>query len=290
VLAFVDSGKITHVSNRFPIQAFGLALVLIAAAGLRRVVNPLAAAGLLVMLVSERTTAFVLRLSAADGMVVLGLLCALDCFLRDEDAPDAAWARLGGIALGFLAWSKHEGTLLAALVAVAVLVVARAGAVAWLAPPAIVLAFTWAFNAWFGFRNDLVQGESGDPTLWSQLLLPFGHRGAAVAGWIWRDWLGSPSASRLLAFPLVLLLAHPAVRARRRIFAAALMLVAAIAADFWIFAATPREFAWHWSTAGARVLSQTNAAIALVVGAMAGAAFRTASFRFRSTGGTPPRR
>ena len=116
-----------------------------------------------------------------------------------------------------------------------------------------------------------MQQGIAEGTIWTRLLLP-----SARAAPTSRPASGATSpdrsaASRLLLFPLVLALFHPAVRGRPPLFAAALLVLAAVCADFWIFAATPRDFDWHWSTAGVRVLSQTNAATALVVGAMAGA-------------------
>jgi hypothetical protein len=270
VLAYVDAGRITDFANRLPIQAFGLALVLVLGAGLRRIASPLIAAALVVMVVSEAPLAWALRFSMADGMVAVGLLCAADAFLRGAASGEAAWSRLGGVALGFLAWSKHEGAMLAGLVAVLVLVADRRRWAWWLLPPVAIVALTWAVNAAFGFRNDLVQSGSGG-TIWTRLLLPFGPRGADVAARFWRDWAGSQSASRLLLLPLVLLLFSREVRARRALAGLGLMLVAALGVELWIFSATPRDFEWHWTTAAVRVLSQLSPTIALAVGGMAGA-------------------
>ena len=125
----------------------------------------------------------------ADGMVALGLLCATDCFLRrGRDGAAALVADGRRSRSAFLAWSKHEGAMLAALAPVLVLVFARRRALAWLAPPVAIVALTWAINHWFGFRNDLVQEGTEEGTVWSRLLLPFGERGATVASWFWRDY------------------------------------------------------------------------------------------------------
>jgi hypothetical protein len=271
LLAYVDAGRITNFENRVPIQAFGLALVCIAAAALRRLANPLVGAAMLLMIVSEVHVVNGFRLSMADGMAAVGLLCAADCFLREAATQDRCWARVGGLSLGFLAWSKHEGAMLAGLVAILVLALSRRRAAAWLVPPVAIVAITWTINHWFGFRNDLVQTGTDEGTIWPRLLAAFSERGRSLAFWFWRDYAGAPAVSRLLLFPLVLALFHPAVRARRALFATGLLLVAAVVADLWIFASTPRPFEWHWATAGARVLSQLNPAIAVVVGAMAGA-------------------
>lgn len=286
LLVYVDAGRITDFENRLPMQAFGLALVCIAGAALRRLAGPLVAAAMLVMLISETPVAYSFRFSMADGMVSVGLLCAADCLLRETSTKDPAWARMGGLSLAFLAWTKHEGALLAVFVAVLVLLFSRRRAAVWLVPPALVVAMTWAINQWFGFQNDLLQSGTAEGPIWPKLLAPFDERGRMIAAWFWRDYAGAPKASRLLLFPLVLAPFHPAVRERRVLFAAALALLLAIAADLWIFASTPRPFEWHWGTAGVRVLSQLNPAIALVVGGMAGAVFSAARVRTAS----PPTR
>jgi hypothetical protein len=297
LLVYVDAGRITDFENRLPMQAFGLALVCIAGAALRRLAGPLVAAAMLVVLISETPVAYAFRFSMADGMVSIGLLCAADCFLREKstgerDFPNpreaqvgvaaAAWARMGGLSLAFLAWTKHEGVMLAALFAVLILVFSRRRAAAWLVPPLFVVGLTWAINHWFGFRNDLVQSGTAEGPIWPRLLAPFGERGAMIAAWFWRDYAGNPKASRLLLFPLVLAPFHPAVRERRVLFATAVALALAVVADLWIFASTPRPFEWHWGTAGVRVLSQLNPAIALVVGAMGGAVISAARVRTAS--------
>jgi hypothetical protein len=270
LLCYVDAGHITDFENRVPIQAFGIAAILVAAAALRRLASPLIGSAMLVILVSQVPFADAFPRSYADAMVALGLLCATDCFLRQSASTEACWARLGGLSLGFLVWSKHEGALLGLIVAALVLLFARRHAWAWLVPPAAIAALTWAVNFHFGFRNDLVQSGTAEGTIWTRLVAPFSERGALVASWFWRDYASAAAVSRLLLFPLLLAPFHPEVRARRALCAAAVALAAAVVADLWIFAATPRPFEWHWSTAGVRVLSQLNPAIAVVVGGVAG--------------------
>jgi hypothetical protein len=279
-VTFINAGRVTHFENRLPIQAFALALTLAAAAALRRVSPPLVAAGLLVLLHAQRWVADMAGPAMADGMVALGLLVALDCWLRERDGGGAPWARFGGLALALLAWSKHEGAMVAALTAAGVVLAGPRDArrlVRWLLPPAIVVLATWATNAAFGFRNDLAQHHA-DGTIWTRFLPALSGRGADVAALAWRDFLAAPRVSGLLAFGLVLGLLVPAVRRDRRVVAAAAVLLFALAVDVAVFVATPNDLAWHWRTAGPRVLSQLNPAIALVVGAMAGLA------------GTPDRR
>jgi hypothetical protein len=295
LLVFVDAGRVTHVENRIPIQVFGVAAILLMASALRRTAGPLAGAALLVAWQSEWGTRDAARTGMADGMVAFGLAAAIDCLLREDESGARAWSRLGGLALAFLAWSKHEGAVLAALTGAAAVAQAlrseRGGrlarAAAWLVPPAAAVAITWAINARFGFRNDLV--HAGGPP-WVRFVEGLPARGPAVLGAFWREWAIAADASRLMAFPLVLAFVPRLVRVPRSVVLAAAVVVAAILVHLAVFVATPNDLAQHWETAGLRVLGQLGPAIALVVGAVAGAAFRTAWCPTRSTRADPPRR
>jgi hypothetical protein len=101
----------------------------------------------------------------ADGMVALGLLVAVDGWLRWRDGGDRRHGWLAGLGLAFALWSKNEPMLYLAAAALAALLVRGwtrplAGGLATrnlvlLLPAAAVVATTTLWNRMFGLRSDL---------------------------------------------------------------------------------------------------------------------------------------
>jgi len=278
IAVFGFAGEVTAAANRLPIQAQSLAMILILAGALRRVVRPAVAAIFVLLVVT--TTEMHLRTAPAmaDMMVAVGLLAVADGWLRRD-------LTLTAVALTYLAWSKHEGTLhivalVAALAAVRLLrrddflgtVSARRLAALFAAPAAVLLA-TWLFNHHHDLKNDLVSDFEvgrllGEP---DQADRP---RALQVGSFLLTDVLLSPRATRLLfVLPLILLLSHG-----RRLWRGALavpgLAMALIAAGYTaVFLWTPLSIEFHLASAGVRVYSHLLPAVALWTAAAAAEVF-----------------
>jgi hypothetical protein len=272
---------VTDVENRLPLQACGLALVLVLAGGLRRRAHPALAGLLLLLFVTSARFGESLLYAEADSMVALGLLVALDALERHVRAPRRAWLALAGLALAFLVGSKHEGSLLALTVVAgaAACPAFRAAlrrtepgaagpgvrsALAWLLPAVLVLAAGWAVNAHYDFENDMVQGRSPWPLIartFSQAPERLVPALAAMGG-----HLVGPAADshRLLLAFVVLALLFP--RRLARPSPAALALLLAMGAYTAVYVGTPYELQWHVRTSLPRLLLQLLPAATLWVG------------------------
>ena len=178
VWTFALAGNITHVENRLPIQAFAVALLLLMGSVLRRLVRPSAAALLLLVYHHLLWTRLSTDSGYTDLMVALGLAMTLDAWRRVHESPGAWTWRLLGLSAAFLAWTKHEGTMLLLLLGLAAGVAAWRGMAPrpgwrdarWLILPAACICITWTVNASFGATNNMVgiSNASGQPLLLAQ--------------------------------------------------------------------------------------------------------------------------
>ncbi|MBM4063071.1 MAG: hypothetical protein FJ265_18540 [Planctomycetes bacterium] len=151
-----------HFENRWLVQLAGVALFVALAAALRRRLPALPAAALAALLPLSPVFQELLRTAYADGMVALGLVVALDGFLRWREHGDRRALWLAGLGLAFAAWSKNETMLYLASAAAAALLLRAFGRLrptlrdlAPLAPLALVVANTTLWNGRFGLHSDL---------------------------------------------------------------------------------------------------------------------------------------
>lgn len=275
--AFAVAGEVLHVENRLPLQGLFLALLLATAGALRRRLRPAFAALLLFLLVTAPASRTLLGQANADHLVALGLLVALDGWHRFRSGGGDRYWRLFAVALAFLAWSKNEGLMLAALLGVVAVAEAwwRAGPrpsrrhLPWLLLPAAVVAAESGLDAFYGVGNDLV--NAGLP---ARLAGGFLDRAPLVAGRFAEQLLLDPRATQL-AFPLLALLL--ALFPRRLLGGEpgriAALLAGALGVHFVLYTATPHDPAWHLATSLDRVLFQLLPAALLGVAAVASVVF-----------------
>jgi hypothetical protein len=284
---FAAAGRMTDVENRLPLQACGLALVLVLAGGLRRRAHPALAGVLLLLFATSTRLDLALLFAEADGLVALGLLVALDALDRFVREPRSAWLSLLALALALLVGAKHEGSLLAlCVVAGAAACPAfrrawrpsarpvpehgpltpprRAALLAWLALPAAVLAAGWAVNAHFGFENDMVEGRSPWPLI-ARTFAQAPDRLVPAALAVGSHLLGPAlDTHRLLLAYLVLAVLFP----RRLLLASpsGCVLLLALLGYTAVYVGTPHGLAWHVRTSLPRLLFHLLPAAVLWVG------------------------
>lgn len=220
-------------ANRWPVQIADLLLFVAVAAALRSRLPFLAAAPLALLVLGEPVFHELCRTAYADGMVALGLVVALDGWLRWRSEGDPRGLRLAGVGLAFALWSKNETMLYLGCLLVAALVAwpfrsptsppPDRRAWRWLAPAAAVVGGTSLWNRWFGMKSDLFGANPTGKSLFTLLVEQAGERtgpmlleaGAAVTSLQHahvgfaalavvavvrlRHWLGTPLALPTLA-------------------------------------------------------------------------------------------
>ncbi|HEX6882242.1 MAG TPA: hypothetical protein VF530_02615 [Planctomycetota bacterium] len=236
VWVHAHAGEVVHVENRLPIQLFGPALVLVAAAALRRRARPGVAALFLVCIATLNFTEMSMRKAYADLLVAVGALVVWDLWQRHREDGERAWLRLLATSACLLVWSKNEGLLHVVAFGLAAglpLLLRRRPEgraalrtlAAWGVPLlASILYLAW-FNAHFGVGNDLVAS-------WTSLEAPpeletrgqgltlerASQRVAPILASFARQVLRDPERSQglLFLFLLLVLLDPPRAFARAR--------------------------------------------------------------------------
>lgn len=285
VWTFANFGEITHVENRLPLQLFSLAFVPLLTSALLRVVRPAAAAALLLIVLACAETAHQARTAHADLLVALGVVLALDAWLRWRSVGANGWFALACVGLALAIFAKGEGLVVLLAIALALLVwrvVGRAqdresqSAVpatlrAWVLLPLSIVALTWGVNAHFGFVNDIATTDGREESF---LAILFGEAGSRVPYFLdWclysvlpqRGWTGHLP----LVFGALVLLLAPRLR-RDDLGIVALALLAVGAGFTLILLGTPHPFGQHLPTAFPRITWQIAPALALWIAAAAG--------------------
>ncbi|MEO0651962.1 MAG: hypothetical protein AAFZ65_14910 [Planctomycetota bacterium] len=282
VWSFVVADEVLWSDARVPIQAFSIALLLVAAGASRRVARPGVAALLVVGLASTRSFEVLSTDARPDLAAALGFLIAVSGLV--------AW-RNGlavGLGLGLAMFAKNEGVLamlaLYGALALVALLDRRAG---WPHPrraavlagslPLWVFAATSAFNSIHGYTNDLA-GANREGTSFLQLALERGsERIGPVADYlVFHVWLAPVEGRLLWVAALALVVATPALKRRPECRAPLVAVVLFLAGLTFVFLGTHFKIEWHLETAAARVAWQMLPALAVVVAALATAAFSPA--------------
>ncbi len=179
------AGGVVQFENRLPVQFAALALWLALCAALYRRLPGWLAAGLSCVVLFSPEFQACCRTAYADALVALGLVLALDGWLRFRSEPSVKWAWLSAIGWTVALWSKNEAALYlaCACLATGLAVVTRrdrcgrptaaTAAVALL--PIGVLLGQWLFNRRFGLHNDLLGNN------------PFGKSMSQLFVEQWRD-------------------------------------------------------------------------------------------------------
>lgn len=285
VWTFAQAGEITQVANRIPAQMFSLALVLILAAGLRRVARPAVAAALLVCLMPLPEMVHQARTAYVDQAVAVGVVMAFDVWSRwrssRSDAGAAVWWRLFCLTLAFTLWSKHEGLLYVLAMLAAWLVCrpfearaaggrrapSRRADKRMLLVPLGILLLTWSFNAWCGFQSYVVTGHARDESLIGSFVVQLAVRLPVISSYFGREIVLNPTHSNLLPLAFLVLSASVPRRIwRGDLRVPTLAFFFAFCAYAAVFVATPAEIGSHLRTAAERVSYQLVPAIALWLG------------------------
>ena len=308
--AFVVSGGITHLANRFVILLFCPALVLVLAGALRRVLRPGLAALMLLLLANMQPFLFATAVGYSDLMVALGALLVLDAALRWRAGGERSWLWLGGMGLALAMASKNDGLLL---------VVALAGAwgLTWLASahrgaglrqalcvlpfgiPALLIYLLGKFhNQHYQFQNvfyEKARAGAGSPESGTALGNALGGLEAQFLERAWPicehfgreiflDWQHSS-----LLFPAFLILCVAAIfpGTPRVLRFGALFVGLLLLGLMLVFVSLPFELDYHLRTAAARVSIDALPALMLWLAAFAGMQLGLGPKAARASGASP---
>lgn len=263
---YAQAGEIVHFANRVPIQLFALSLWLSLCAALRRRGPPWLAVALLLPLLLSPRLAVLCRAAFADGMVALGLLLALDGWLRHRDSGRNAWLGLIAIGGAVALWSKNEALLYALVVAIAAALAVLLRRARLRAPPApaaaalllplVVVAAQAVWNRHFGLRSDLFGANPGGGSLPDLLLAHGGERLPVVAGAALDLVTRMRSEFGVLLVVLASALLWPRAALGRRLFVPTLALLGSFAGLHLVYLGTHLEVVHHMRTSQDRVVFQ----------------------------------
>jgi hypothetical protein len=111
VWVHAHAGEIVHVESRLPIQAFGIAGLLLAASALLRRARPLVATPFLACIGTLGFARFSMGQAFSDVLIATGLLACWDLWQRFEEDGRRVWLRVLCACAPALLWSKNEGLL-----------------------------------------------------------------------------------------------------------------------------------------------------------------------------------
>jgi len=267
VWVFAHAGGPLEWQNRLPIQGFGIALLLLLAAGLRQVLRPALVACCLVIFVAIDETLTQMRTCYADVMVAVGLAIACDAWFRSQRDRQGPWWWLVLLGLSVAAWSKNEGMMYLGVALIAGLLACwqrlpgpashnpfelRLGV---LVIPFLFVGATLSINYAFGFTNDLIESSATGTSLFDRLLNP-GDRAAAIGGFTLDSLLLSRDRCFVFLAFLVLLISCPVRAVTGPLRAPGIFLMLSIVMVFVVYLATPAKIHWHLFTSLPRVMWQ----------------------------------
>jgi hypothetical protein len=277
---YACNGGIVLFENRWPVLCFVPAMVLIAAAALRRCLRPLPAFLVLVLLVGCREMRISSGRAFGDAMVACGMLLLLDGWLRWQDSPQPQYRRLAALGLAVAAWSKNETAMYVCAIAAGAAITALLERrrlrplclLPWIGPAIAVLAVQWTFNWSFGLHNDLLGHNPTGKGMAALLLEQFPERVLPVLLRAGAEMIdpGSPQGAMLLLVPLGLFWAwwrglFP------RLWVPGFALLVALAGMHAVYVGSFLDLQRHMDTSYARVLFQALPAALLWLAALAAA-------------------
>lgn len=269
---FVLGGEILHVENRLPVQAFGIALLLLVASAARRRARPAVAAAFVACLGAVSFTSYSMLHAFSDLLVACALFACCDLWQRFEEDGQRVWLRLFATTVPLLPWSKNEGRMLVlagglALVAALALRRARLSPRRELArewplclPLAASLAYLLWFNRHFGFVNDLLSSQ-----MLSRGLRVGLTRLPVIARYLWELVSDSAATNLLLLLFFALSLVAPLRALARGRMAFTLTLLFALAGYVVVYMGTSWDVEHHLDHSAKRVFYQVVPAAGLWV-------------------------
>lgn len=253
---------VVHFESRWLVILCGICMPLAVAAGARRCVGDGWAAAGVFALALEPEWLHMTTTAHADGMVGLGLVMALDGFLREQDESRRAHRAIAAIGCAFALWSKNEASLyVAAFCAAIVLEIAlrrRAmpridARMGWAALPIALFVCQFAWNRWFGLHNDLF-GEKGSVS--ELFVAQFQDRALPVLDAMISVVFVPTRLHFALALPFLALIVARRAALSRPLFASTLMFVGAVVALHLIYIGSYLVLSFHLATSQRRVLFQ----------------------------------
>lgn len=267
---------LTATTNRWLVQLCSVALFVAVAGALRRRLPPLAAAAGSALLLCEPEFQNLLRTAYADGMLALGLVVALDAFLRYRASGDRRFGWLAGLGLAFALWSKNETMLYLASAGLAAAITrpwirpqcggCRLGNLWLLVPAGAVVGFTSLWNRHFGMQSDLLGANPSGKSMFVLMVEQWRERVPAMLAEALAV-LTSPAHAHVV---FALLLAGAVLLPRRafgpRLALPMLALAGAFVGIHVVYVGSFLPLRFHLDTSYARVTFQLLPA-ALVLGA-----------------------
>ena len=269
VLSFASADRVLFFENRVPIQAFGVALLLLLSASLRRYCRwPVA--GLLLLAFTGTSFLYTAVSAYADVMLALAVFAAFDGWARWRETHDVTHWRLACIALGVAVASKNEGIMLALVFGLALALgwvlqrwfsgPLRPGlqwrACFWLLVPLVTIWLGVEINGYYGLVNDLHDpAKAGGQGLFERVATRMSDRGSSVLAFYGDLLITMRTGGWLLSMFLL-----SALLFWRRTLASLslqmwLFVCGAIAAYMLVFVGTHfDDLLWHLSTAAERTL------------------------------------
>lgn len=266
------AGGITLFENRLPIQVATLALVLATAAAMRRHGRGWLAALLLLVLVLEPSQRAACLAAEADGMVALGLVMALDGWLRHRSTGARGHRAVLAIGLAFALGAKNEAAMYVAAIAVAatlcwlvdrlrrrnlgpIVTPARLGW-QWSLLPLAVIAWQAGWNRWFGFQNDLAGSNPRGETFAALFAAQFPERIGPVVAAGMRLLTNIERAHGVLLLVLLAPLLWPRRALAQPLGLVTLALLGSVVGVHLVYVGSWLELQYHLTTSHARVLYQ----------------------------------
>lgn len=272
-------GAIVHFENRWLVQLCGAALWLALAAAVRARLPGLLALPVALVVAAGAEFQAQCRLAYADGMVALGVLMAVDGWLRWRSSGQGRWRGLAVLGLAFALWSKNE-TVLYLLAFGGAAALSRLwvrpspggrpwlSASAWLLPLAVLGTQVW-FNRRHGFRSDLFGDNPTGKNLFTLVAEQWRERVPALLSEAWHVMVSVTSAHGAFAVLLVLPMLLPKVAFGRHLAAVTLLLWASLCGLHVVWVGSFLDLRFHLDTSYQRVLFQLLPATVLWCAAMA---------------------
>jgi len=261
---FSQAGEILHFSGRLPIMCYAIALLLIAAGALRRLLSPLYAGALLLVLVDGEVFRTYTQRAHADIMVACGCLMAFDGWLRWRVHRRSAYAAIGCAGMALALWSKHEAALYLAAGVCAVLAgrllrghQARWSWTPWFLLPAALCLAQFLLNHHYGLRNDLLGENPRQASMFALIFAQFTERAGPVLSYAWHNAALQPptvhSIYLLLALGLLLI---PRRLLCEDLCLPTLTILLSLLGIFVVYIGSYSDLAWHLRTSAGRVTFQ----------------------------------
>lgn len=266
------AGGITLFENRLPIQLATLALVLATAAALRRHGRGWLASLLLSVLLLDPSQRAACLAAEADGMVALGLVVALDGWLRARASDARGHRAMLAIGFAFALAAKNEAVMyaLATMLAASLCWIGgrrhlgatklepapSAAGWRWCVLPLAVIAWHAGWNRWFGFQNDLAGGNPRGESFSSLFTAQFCERIGPVLLAGVRLLTSLDRAHGVLLLVLLAPLLWPRRAFTRSLGVVTLALLGSVVGVHLVYIGSWLELQYHLTTSHARVLYQ----------------------------------